>query len=87
MLSAVQSLIIMSLDKKLLLILHVIAKEIEHNSSHFHIHVYVVVKMVCLWKSHNLDKRVLDTYMRVTAYKGTCIDKCTFTLSQAMDFD
>ena len=64
----------MSLDKELLLILHVITKVIEYNIEHFHI--YVVVKMVCLWKSHNLDKRADDTYMRVTVNKG--IDKCTF---------
>ena len=42
MLSAVQSLI-MSSDKKLLLIIHVITKEIEYNIEHFHL--YVVVKM------------------------------------------
>ena len=41
--------------------------------------------MVCLWKSHNLDKRALGTYTRVTVDKG--IDNCTFTLSQAMNFD
>ena len=40
--------------------------------------------MVRLWKSHNLDKRALGTYMRVTVYKGK--DKCTFTLSLAMIF-
>ena len=40
--------------------------------------------MVSLWKSHNLDKRALGTYMRVTVNKG--IDKWTFTLSQAIDF-
>ena len=34
--------------------------------------------MVCLWKSHNLDKRALGTYMRVTVNKG--IDKCTFKI-------
>ena len=67
MLSAVQ-LLIMSLDKKLFLILHVITKEIKYNISHFHINV--VVKMVCLWKSHNLDKRPLEAYMRVTVNKG-----------------
>ena len=82
MLSAVQSLI-MLLDKKLLLILHVITKVT------FNIFIYknyVVVKMVCFWKSHNLDKRALGTYMRVTVNKS--IDKCTFTLrSQAMNFD
>ena len=66
MLSAVQALN-MSLDKTLLLILHVITKEIEYNIYYFHI--YAVVKMVCLWKSHNLDKSVLDTYMRVTVLK------------------
>ena len=46
--------------------------------------------MVCLWKSHNLDslqhlklrQRALDNYMRVTVNKG--IDKCKFSLSQAM---
>ena len=62
MLSAVQSLII-SLDKKLLLILHVITKEIEYNIKHFHI--YVVMKMDCLLKSHYLDKRAICTYMRL----------------------
>ena len=41
--------------------------------------------MVCLLKSHNLDKRALGTYMRLTVNKG--IDKCTFTLSQVMNFD
>ena len=41
--------------------------------------------MVCLWKSYNLDKRALRTYMRVTVNKD--IDKCSFTLSQAMIFD
>ena len=46
--------------------------------------MYVVVKMDCLLKSHNLDKRALNTYMRVTVNKG--IDKCTFNLSQAMDY-
>ena len=82
LLSAVQALI-MSLDKTLLLNLHVITKEIEYNIYHFHI--YVVVKMVCLWKSHNLDKSVLNTYMRVTVNKGIC--KCTLTLTQAKKFD
>ena len=82
LLSAVQTLII-SMYKKLLLILHVITKEIEYNIYHFHI--YVVVKKLCLWKSHNLDKRTLDTYMRMPVNKD--IDKCTFTLSQAMNFD
>ena len=47
--------------------------------------MYVVVKMVCLWKFHILDKRALGTYMRVTVHKG--INKCTFTLSLAMNFD
>ena len=47
--------------------------------------MYVVLKMVCLWKSRNLDKRALGTYMRVIVNKG--IDKCMFTLSQAMTFD
>ena len=37
--------------------------------------------MVCLWKFHNLDKRALGTYMRVTINKG--IYKCTFTQSEA----
>ena len=37
----------------------------------FNIFVYGVVKMVCL----NLDKRVLDAYIRVTVNKS--IDKCT----------
>ena len=32
-----------------------------------------------------LRQRVLGTYMRVTVNKG--IDKCTFTLSEAMNFD
>ena len=41
--------------------------------------------MVWLWKFYKLDKRALDTYMRVSVNKG--IDKCTFTLSQAMNFD
>ena len=41
--------------------------------------------MVCLWKSHNLDKRALGTYMGVTVNKS--IDKCTFNHSQAMKFD
>ena len=41
--------------------------------------------MVCLWKSHNLDKRALGTYMRVSVSKG--IDKCTFTLTQTMNFE
>ena len=68
----------MSLDKKLLLNLHFITKEIEYNIEHFH--TYVVVKTVCLWKSHNVDKRALGTCMRVTENKG--IDKCTFTLSK-----
>ena len=69
MLSAVQALI-MPLDKTLLLILHIITKEIEYSIYYFHI--YVVVKVVCLWKSHNLDKSVIDTYMRVTVNKGIC---------------
>ena len=46
--------------------------------------VYVVVKMVCLWKSHNLDKRALGTYMRITVNNGIGF---TFTLSQALHFD
>ena len=41
-----------------------------------------VVKMVCLWKSHNLDKMALGTYMRVAVNKS--IVKYTFTLSQAI---
>ena len=41
--------------------------------------------MVCLWKSHNLDKMAPGTYMRVTVNKG--IDTCTFTLNQVMNFD
>ena len=49
----------MSLDKKWLLILHVITKEIEYNIEYFHL--YVVVKMFFLWKSHNLDKTALGT--------------------------
>ena len=73
----------MSLDKKLLFILLVITKDIEYNIKHFHI--YVVVKVVCLWKSHNLVMRALGTYMRVTVNKG--IDKYSFALCQAMDFD
>ena len=40
--------------------------------------------MVCLLISNNFDKRALGTYMRVTVNKA--IDKCTFTLSQAMIF-
>ena len=75
----------MSLDKKLLLILHVITKEIEYTIYNFHIQFCVVVKMVCLWKSHNLDKRALDTNVNLTVDKS--IDKCTFTLYQAMKFD
>ena len=74
----------MSLDKKLLLILYAITKEIEYNIQHFHIYV-VVVKIFCLWKSHKLDKRAIDTYTRLTGNKGT--DKCTFTLGQAMNLD
>ena len=41
--------------------------------------------MFCLWKSYNLDKRAIDTYMRVTVNKG--IDNCTFTLNQEMKFN
>ena len=41
--------------------------------------------MICLWKSHNLDKRALDTYLRMTVNKS--IDECIFTLSQAMNLD
>ena len=42
-------------------------------------------KLVCLWKSHNWDKRSLGTYMRVTVNKG--MDKCIFTLIvQAINF-
>ena len=63
-------LLIVSLDKKLLLILHVLS---------------TVVKMVCLWKFHNSDKRDLGTCMRLTVNKGK--DKCTFTLNQAINFD
>ena len=47
--------------------------------------IYAVVKMVCLWKSHNLDKMANGTYMWVPVNKD--IDKCIFTLSQAMNFD
>ena len=72
----------MSLDKKLLLILHVITKEIVHNITFAY---KCCCEMVCLWKSYNLDKRALRTYMRVTVNKD--VDKCSFTLSQAMDFD
>ena len=43
------------------------------------------MKMACLSKSHNLERRVIGTYMRVTVNKG--LDKYTFTLSQAMNFD
>ena len=50
---------------------------------YIYIYIYVVVKMV--WKSHNLDKRVLGTYVSVTVNKG--IDKCTFTPSQTINFD
>ena len=81
MLSVVQSLI-MSLFRKSLLILHVITNEIENNINYFHIYV---MKILCLWKSHNLYKRALGIYMRVTVNKS--IDKSTFTLSQAMNFD
>ena len=41
--------------------------------------------MVCLLKSRNINNRSLGTYMRETVNKG--IDKCTFTLSQAINFD
>ena len=63
----------MSLDKKSLLMLHVITKEIEHNIYNFHI---CCCKMVCLWESHTLDKMALGTYMRLTVNKG--IDKMYF---------
>ena len=46
--------------------------------------INVVVKIMSLWKSHNLDKWPLGTYMRVIVFKG--IAKCTFILNQAMNF-
>ena len=39
--------------------------------------------MFCLWKSYNLGKRALGTYMMVTDNKG--IDTYTFTLSQVYE--
>ena len=44
------------------------------------------MKIGLFWKSHNLNKRALGTYMRVTVNKG--VDKCIFTLVvQAVNFD
>ena len=39
--------------------------------------------MVCLWKSHNLDKRAFGTYMRVTVNKA--IDKCGERSGRVLD--
>ena len=51
---------ILSQSEDRILSSHITNKDIKYNIKHFHI--YAVVKMVCLWKSHNLDIRALGTF-------------------------